>query len=200
MDYSRNPLPHLAASSQPIFETLAAFTAKRNADREVINSTVSDTQKSTSLESQSIAEVGSNSENTSLPERPSQKKECHIEPTKIIAKIEQVLEHPTPTGLRRTMIEGYPFWLSKESGSGLQLFVLKRADHLGHRVCVVLESFGRRLYSSFINVQHFWWYYSNFKGRRCFYWINRSFEVSNENSLLHFDVEWYTPLRDLQAN
>ena len=39
----------------------------------------------------------------------------------------------------------------------------------------------------------------SFQGKRCFYWLNRSFEVPNENSLLHFDVEWYTPLRDPKA-
>ena len=33
-----------------------------------------------------------------------------------------------------------------------------------------------------------------------FYWINRSFEVPTESSLLHFDLEWYTPSRDPTAH
>ena len=30
--------------------------------------------------------------------------------------------------------------------------------------------------------------------------INRPFEVTNESSLLHFDIEWYTPFQDPTAN
>ena len=64
----------------------------------------------------------------------------------------------------------------------------------------MLENYGRRLYSSFTDAQNFWAYYSRFQGKRCFYWINRSFKVPIESSLLHFDLEWYTPLRDPKAS
>ena len=32
----------------------------------------------------------------------------------------------------------------------------------------------------------------NFQDRGCFFWINRSYEVKEEASILHFDIEWYT--------
>ena len=94
---------------------------------------------------------------------------------------------------------GHKFWCSKRKRSGLQQFVFSRADKLEHRVCVVLEHYGRRLYTSFADVSVFWDYYSAYRGKRCFYWINRSFEVSREASLLHFDLEWYTDLQDTQV-
>ena len=101
--------------------------------------------------------------------------------------------------IRETTVEGYKFWVSKKSGSGLQQFVFDRADKLKHRVCVVLEHYGRRLYTSFSDAGVFWDYYAHFKGKRCFYWINRSFELSRESSLLHLDLEWYTDSRDTQV-
>ena len=105
-----------------------------------------------------------------------------------------------PPGLDNTRIEGHPWWFSQKTGSGPQKFVFQRADNLNHLVCIVLESWGRRLYGSFVNAQHFWAaYYPRFKGKRCFYWINRSFEVPGESSQLHFDVEWFTPIRDPTA-
>ena len=108
-------------------------------------------------------------------------------------------QFPLTPGLDTIRIEGWPFWFSRKKGSGPQRFVFRRADTLGHRVCVVLEN-GRRLYTSFADVHHFWSYYSRFQGKRCFYWLNRSFEVKDENSLLHFDVEWYTPVCDPKAS
>ena len=64
---------------------------------------------------------------------------------------------------------------------------------------MVLEYYKRRLYSSFSNASTFWDYYSEFKGKRCFYWINRSYELPKEMSLLHLDIEWYTSTRDVQG-
>ena len=55
---------------------------------------------------------------------------------------------------------------------------------------MVLQHNGRRLYTSFTDAHAFWDYYAQFKGRRCFYWINRSHERPEETSLLHFDIEW----------
>ena len=78
----------------------------------------------------------------------------------------------------------------KDHGIGVQEWVFQRADIHGHRVCVVLQHNNRRLYSSFTDAHAFWEYYAKFKGRRCFYWINRSQERPEETSLLHFDIEW----------
>ena len=63
-------------------------------------------------------------------------------------------------------------------------------------MCIVLLWGKSRLYSSFTNFHKFWNYYTHFKGRRCFYWINRSFEITEEKSILHFDIEWFTKEED----
>jgi hypothetical protein len=68
-----------------------------------------------------------------------------------------------------------------------------------HTVYIVLEHDRHRLYSSFLNADAFWVYYNAFPGPRCFYWINRSFEVSSESSLLYLDLEWYTHGPDPEA-
>ena len=106
--------------------------------------------------------------------------------------------------LGESVIWGHHFNYSKRKGSGLQKFVFARADKMHHRVCVVLEYWGRRLYGSFADAGAFWQYYSTFKGKRCFYWINRSFELQEEVSLLHLDVEWLTdqpdPLAEQKLN
>ena len=73
------------------------------------------------------------SENTPLPELQSLHKDGSNELTKTNAKIKLDLQRPLPACLHSMMIEGYPFWFSKEKGSGLQQFVLQRADTLGHR-------------------------------------------------------------------
>ena len=106
---------------------------------------------------------------------------------------------PDLANIRVTVIEGQPYWLSKKRGSGLQQFVLDCTVNAKHRVCVVLQSHGRRLYTSFVDAGHFWNYYVSFKGKRCFYWINRSFGISKEVSLLHLDIEWYTQCQDPDA-
>ena len=108
-------------------------------------------------------------------------------------------EPPSLSGnpfLHESIIWGHRFFYSKKRGSGLQKFVLDRADSPQHRVCVVLEYWGRRLYCSFATPTTLWKYYSTFKGKRCFYWINRSFELQEEASLLHLDVEWTTERPD----
>ena len=81
----------------------------------------------------------------------------------------------------------------------MQQFVYDHADGLHHRVCIVLEHYSRRLYTSFSDAGEFWNYYSTFRGKRCFYWINRSYEKTWEASLLHLDIEWYTNSRDTQT-
>ena len=98
-----------------------------------------------------------------------------------------------------TIVAGHKYWFSKQKGSGLQQFVFNQADKLKHGVFVVLQHLDRRLFTSFSDAAIFWDYYSKFKGKRCFYWINRSFEMSKESSLLHFDIEWWTDSRDTHA-
>ena len=87
-------------------------------------------------------------------------------------------------------MEGHSFWRSNQHCKGVQEWVLRNADEHSRKVCIVLQHQGRRLYTSFPDAHAFWKYYSKYKGRRCFYWINRSQELPGEISLLHFDVEW----------
>ena len=93
----------------------------------------------------------------------------------------------TPT---RIVMEGHSFWRKKPNGKKVQEWVFRKADARKHKVCVVLEHHTGRLYTSFLDAQTFWKYYSEYKGRRCFYWINRSHGQKDETSLLHFDIEW----------
>ena len=95
--------------------------------------------------------------------------------------------HTKPT---RIVMESHSFWRSNQHCKGVQEWVFQNADEHNRRVCIVLEHQGRRFYSSFPDTHAFWTYYSKFKGRRCFYWINRSQKLPREVSLLHFDIEW----------
>ena len=92
----------------------------------------------------------------------------------------------------RVVLDGHSFWQMKPKGKRVQKWVLQRADSRNHKVCVALEWNGKRIFTSFPDAPTFWKYYASFKGRRCFYWINRSFELPTETSLLYFDVEWYS--------
>ena len=92
----------------------------------------------------------------------------------------------------RVVMEGHSYWRSNQHSKGVQEWVLHNADKHNHKVCIVLQHQGRRLYTSFPDAHAFWEYYSKFKGKRCFYWINRSQERREEISLLHFDIEWYS--------
>ena len=103
----------------------------------------------------------------------------------------------TPDG---KMIQGHTFWGAPGKRVGIQRYVLSRADTLSHKVCVILEYHGRRLYSSFQDRFTFWQYYSSFQGDRCFYWINRSFECPKESTLLHLDIGWHTSRCDPAAS
>ena len=97
------------------------------------------------------------------------------------------------------VIQGHMFWGSSRKRGGLQRYVLARADTLRHNVCVILEDHDRRLYGSFQDRFQFWRYYSSFKGDRCFYWINRSFECQRETTLLHLDISWCSSTCDPAA-
>ena len=92
----------------------------------------------------------------------------------------------------RIVMEGHSFWRKKKNGKKVQDWVLQKADARKHKACVVLEHNTGRLYTSFPNAHAFWEYYSRYKGRRCFYWINRSHGQAEEISLLHFDIEWFS--------
>ena len=92
----------------------------------------------------------------------------------------------------RVVMEGHSYWRSNQHSKGVQEWVLHNADKHNHKVCIVLQHQGRRLYTSFPDAHAFWEYYSKFIGKRCFYWINRSQELRREISLLHFDIEWYS--------
>ena len=99
----------------------------------------------------------------------------------------------------RIIIQQHTFWRATKTSRPVQQWTFDIADKHGHKVCVVLLWEKSRLYGSFPDVKRFLADYSNFQGRRCFYWINRSYEIKEELSILHFDVEWYTMKQDLTA-
>ena len=77
-------------------------------------------------------------------------------------------------------------------GVGAQAELFRLADSDGHKVCIALEIFKTRYFTSFQNYDIFLNYYETFKGQRCFYTIDRSYSVASANSLLHMDIEWYS--------
>ena len=153
IDFSEKPLPQLALTSKSVFGAtdrpqvskgaLAGLTARKSQDSRV-------------RASPNHANLsGQPTEHKPGPKHhQTMENECNL------------TNHPW---IRRCNIAGQNFWLSKKRGSGLQQFVFNRADKLDHRVCVVLEHFGRRLYTSFSKTADFWKYYSEFKGKICLY-------------------------------
>lgn len=81
-------------------------------------------------------------------------------------------------------------------GVGAQNEMFRLADAEGHKVCMVLQAYGTRNFTSFQNYNEFLDYYLSFRGQRCFYSIDRSYTVDSENSLLHLDIEWYSEKPD----
>ena len=93
-----------------------------------------------------------------------------------------------PPGISTTVVEGLRFLIGR--GSQAELFSL--ADKEGHRVCIALEKYGTRIFTSFEGYREFVDFYLKYRGKRCFYTIDRSSTSKVDNSLLHFDIEWYT--------
>ena len=89
------------------------------------------------------------------------------------------------TGVESRIVENQRYLY----GRGAQAVIFRLADDEGHHVCVVLEVYGTRHFTSFSDYNAFLDYYTKFKGHRCFYSIDRSFYVDAESSLLHFDIE-----------
>ena len=96
-------------------------------------------------------------------------------------------------------IEGHTYWHQAAGGLGPQKWVFNMADEKGHKVCVMLQRSSRRHYASFDNIETFWAYYRSFQGPRSFYWINRSYELEGETSILYLDIEWYSETEDPSA-
>ena len=139
--------------------------------------------------------------NSSLPPKLLTLTEAHIkDDNETFRRQTQNSQNSKRATLKGKQMQGHLFWGPSNNTSGLRDFVLTRADNLRHCVCVILEHQGQRLYSSFQDRFHFWEYYSSYKGTRCFYWINRSFKRKQETALLHFNIEWYSPTTDLNAN
>ena len=99
----------------------------------------------------------------------------------------------------RIVIQKHTFWRATAKSCSVQRWTFDIARNRKHKVCVVLLWQKCRLYGSFTNTLAFWEYYSNFQERRCFYWINRSFQVKEEATILHFDIEWFTKEEDTTA-
>ena len=119
----------------------------------------------------------------------------------------QWLPTPPPQGEPNTgaaepipmRIEGHTYWHQAAGGLGPQKWVFNKADEKGHKVCVMLQRSSRRHYASFDNIETFWAYYRSFQGPRSFYWINRSYELEGEMSILYLDIEWYSETEDPSA-
>ena len=97
-------------------------------------------------------------------------------------------------------MERHGWWKQADEVQGSQRLVFERADAIGQKVCVVLQRSSPRLYTSFPDSMSFWNYYNTFQGSRSFHWINRSFEMNDNVSLLYFDVESYSESEDLTAD
>ena len=106
---------------------------------------------------------------------------------------------PRPQWPTRIVIQGHTFWRANKKSCPVQKWTFDIADKCNHRVCTVLLWQKSRLYGSFQSAESFWDFYSQFQGRRCFYWINRSSQIKREASILHFDIEWYTKVEDPKA-
>ena len=98
-------------------------------------------------------------------------------------------EIPVPCRPTRILIQKHTFWRATPKSCSVQWWTFDIARNRKHKVCVVLLWQNSRLFGSFANAVAFWEYYSSFQGRRCFYWINRSYEIKEETSILHFDIE-----------
>ena len=104
-----------------------------------------------------------------------------------------------PSWPTRIVIQKHTYWRATKKSCSVQKWTFDIAEKRNHKVCIILLWGTSRLYSSFPNAHEFWNYYSRFQGRRCFYWINRSYEIDEETSILHFDIEWYTKKEDPSA-
>ena len=83
--------------------------------------------------------------------------------------------------------------MSKKQGSGQQQFVFDRADKPITVFVLFFKAMADHSIAPFHTLFIFGSIMPTSKRRRCFYWINRSFEVSREVSLLHL---WYSQCQD----
>ena len=123
-----------------------------------------------------------NSDNPLSPEKPSSSRDCLNHKTLQLWTLPDL--RPT-----RIVVQRHSFWRATPTSCPVQEWIFNIADSEHHKVCIVLLWGKSRLYGSFPDAESFWTYYSNFKARRCFYWINRSYEVGEEASILPFDIE-----------
>ena len=63
----------------------------------------------------------------------------------------------------------------------------------------MLQRSNSRHYASFANIETFWAYYMSFQGPGSFYWINTSYELEAEMSILYLDIEWFSKTKDPSA-
>ena len=108
-------------------------------------------------------------------------------------------EIPRPLWPTRIVIQEHTFCRATPKSCSIKQWVFDIASTRNHKACIVLLWQKSRLYGSFTNAEAFWKYNSRFQDRRCFYLINRSYEIKEEASILHFDVEWFTQDEDNSA-
>lgn len=124
------------------------------------------------------------------------KRKRHLSGESFVSKAAKTLSYTSwikaPRGLAKgvtSTIVGAHRYLG---GIGAQTEMFRLADIERHKVCIALEIYGTRYFTSFLNYDTFLNYYETFQGHRCFYTIDRSNSVASATSLLHMDIEWYS--------
>ena len=137
--------------------------------------------------------------NTQKDSTPKHRLPCGpVQPKTRIPKV-TLTEIPRSSWPTRIVIQKHSFWRMSQDSPSVQRWVFDIAKNRNHKVCIVLLWRKSRLYGSFTNAEALWEYYSRFQDRRCFYWINRSYEIKEEASTLRFDIEWFTKNEDESA-
>ena len=153
IDFSKKPLRELDITPKPDFDIIGDSSARKKAAVQLSMSTDYELQQprlQTCLgkfpvgpEMHSTQSMPVNTVNTCvLPEN-----RIRTNPTVPLGvKQEQRNEYSQKLlWIGETKVAGRRFRFSKKKGSGVQKFVFNQADRMKHRVCVVLEHYGRRL-------------------------------------------------------
>lgn len=86
-------------------------------------------------------------------------------------------------------ISGHTFFYATAKGSGVMQLMFNLADEQQHRVFICLDLAGNRTFASFPDIDNFLDFYLSYKGPRTFYYINRSYFIKSESSILYMDLE-----------
>lgn len=99
--------------------------------------------------------------------------------------------------IKHKIIQDHPWYFAITKGVRLQEKVMAKSPD--DKVVVWLQLGGNRVISTFKDKDDFYRYYTEYKGPRSFYYVNRSFQVPEEKCIFYLDIEWSTPTKDTQA-